>query len=44
MTYVNYRRRGVVVISTAQPHSEIRLCAGSKPACGVSEIGNGEDL
>ena len=41
------RRRGVVVITTAQLHStkpEIRFCAGSNPARGVSEIRDGEDL
>ena len=40
-------RRGVVVITTAQLHStkpELRLCAGSKPARGVSEIRDGQDL
>ena len=40
-------RRGVVVITTAQLHStksELRFCAGSNPARGVSEIRNGEDL
>ena len=40
-------RRGVVVITTAQLHStkpELRFCAGSNPACGVSEIRDGEDL
>ena len=39
--------RGAVVVTTAQLHStksELRLCAGSKPACGVSWIRNGEDL
>ena len=39
--------RGVVVITTAQLHStklELRFCAGSNPARGVSEIRNGEDL
>ena len=39
--------RGVVVITTAQLHStkpELRLCAGSNPARGVSEIRDGEDL
>ena len=38
--------RGVVVI-TAQLHStktELRFCAGSNPACDVSEIRDGEDL
>ena len=40
-------RSGVVVITTAQLHStkpELRLCAGSNPARGVSEIHDGEDL
>ena len=40
-------RRGVVVITTAQLHStkpELRFCAGSNPAHGVSEIRDGEDL
>ena len=40
-------RRGVVVITTAKRHStkpELRLCAGSYPTRGVSEIGDGEDL
>ena len=40
-------RRGVVVIATAQLRStkpELKFCAGSNPACGVSEIRNGEDL
>ena len=40
-------RRGVVVITTAQLHStkpELRFCAGSNPARGVSEIRVGEDL
>ena len=39
--------RGVVVITTAQLHStnpELRFCAGSNPACGMSEIRDGEDL
>ena len=39
--------RGVVVITPAQLHStkpELRFCAGSNPACGVSEICDGEDL
>ena len=38
---------GVVVITTVQLHlnkPEFRFCAGSNPACSVSEIGNGEDL
>ena len=40
-------RRGVMVITTAQLHStkpELRFCAGSNLACGVSEIRDGEDL
>ena len=40
-------RRGVVVIATAQPHSikpELRFRAGSKPARGLLEIADGEDL
>ena len=40
-------RRGVVVTTTAQLHStmsELRFCAGSNPARGVSEICDGEDL
>ena len=40
-------RRGVVVITTAQLHltkAELRFCAGSNSACGVSEIRDGEDL
>ena len=40
-------RRGVVVITTAQLHSakpELRLCAGSNPVRGVSDIRAGEDL
>ena len=39
--------RGVVVIITAQLHSikhELRFCAVPKPARGVSEIRDGEDL
>ena len=39
-------RLDVVVITTAQLHSikpELRLCAGSNPARGISEIQNGED-
>ena len=41
------RSRGVMVINTAQFHStkpELRLCAGSKPARGVSDISDSEDL
>ena len=40
-------RGGVVVITTAQLHStkpELRFCAVSNPARGVSEIRNGENL
>ena len=40
-------RRGIVVTTTAQVHStksELRFCAGSNPACGMSEIRDGEDL
>ena len=43
----NLWHRGVVVITTAQFHStklELRFCAGSNPARGVSEIREGEDL
>ena len=39
--------RGVVVIAAAQLHPtkpELRFCAGSSPACGVSEIRDGEHL
>ena len=42
-----FYRRGVVVITTAQLYStkpELRFCAGSSPARGMSEIRNGEDL
>ena len=38
---------GVVVITTAQLHltkPELTFCAGSNPACDVSEIHNGENL
>ena len=41
------KRRVVVVITTAQLHPtnpELRFCADSNPARGVSEICNGEDL
>ena len=43
----NWWHRGVVVITTAQLHStkpELRFCAGSNHARGVSEIRDGEDL
>ena len=39
--------RGVVIITTAQLHStkpELRFCAGSSPARGMSEIRDGDDL
>ena len=39
--------RGVVAINIAQLHStmpRLRYCAGSKTACGVSEIHDGEDI
>ena len=38
---------GVVFITTAELHStkpELRFCAGSNPACGMSEIYGGENL
>ena len=38
---------GVVVMNIAQlpsTKSELRFCAGSNPACDVSEIHDGEDL
>ena len=44
---MNLWRRGVVVITTAQLIStkpELRLCAGSNPARGVSETRDGENL
>ena len=40
-------RCGVVISTTAQLYStkpELRFCAGSNPACGMSEICDGEDL
>ena len=40
-------RCGVVVITTAQPHStkpEIRFCVGSNPVPDISETGDDEDL
>ena len=40
-------RHGVVVITTAQLHStnpELKFCADSNPARGVSDIRDGEDL
>ena len=42
-----YWRRGVVVVTTAQLHSikpELRFCADSNPARGMSEIRDGEGL
>ena len=48
LSFFNFNMHcGAVVITTAQLHStkpEIRLCASSNPACGLSEIHNGEDL
>ena len=44
---LNLWHRGVVVITTTQLHStkpELRFCAGSNPAHGMSEIHDGEDL
>ena len=41
------RCRGVVVITNAQLHAtkfELKLCRGSNPSPGVSEIWDGEDL
>ena len=38
---------GVEVITTAELHltqPELRFCAGSNPACGMSGTRNGEDL
>ena len=43
----NGRRHGVVDITTAQLHGtkpELRLCAGSNPTRGLSEIRDGDDL
>ena len=45
--YIPQWSRGVVAITTAQLHStkpELRFCAGSNPARGVSETRHGEDL
>ena len=45
--YTRFWHRGVVVITTAQIHStkpELRLCADSNRARGVSEIHDGEGL
>ena len=45
--YGIYQTFLVVVIATAQLYltkPELRFCASSNPACGVSEIHNGEDL
>ena len=44
---VVHYHRGAVVITTTQLYStkpELRFCAGSSPACGVSEIRDGQDL
>lgn len=40
-------RRGAIVVTTAQRHTtkpELTFCAGSRPARGVLEIRDGEDL
>ena len=40
-------KNGVGVVTTTQVHPtkpELRFCAGSNPAHGVSEICDGEDL
>ena len=45
--YKNLWCCGVVVITTAQLYStkpEVRFCAGSNPACSMSEIWDGEYL
>ena len=49
MVHDHMRRGGrcAVVITIAQLHStkpELRFCASSNPACGVSEIRNSKDL
>ena len=47
LIWPNMWRHGVVVLTTAQLRStelELRFCAGSNPARGMSEIHNGEDL
>ena len=51
ITYLNsnllHSSTSVVVITTAQLHStkpDLRFCTGSKPARGISEICDGEDL
>ena len=44
---INRQGRGALTISTAQLHStspELRFCGDSKPARGVSEIRNNENL
>ena len=38
---------GLVVVTTAQLYSakpEFRLCTGSNPSCGMSEVCDGQDL
>ena len=45
--FSGYWHHGVVVITTAQPRStksELGFCTGSNPACGVSEVHDGENL
>ena len=40
-------RRGEVIVTTTQLNStkpEVRFRAGSNPACGVTDIRDGEDL
>ena len=47
MPLIDLRRRGVVVITTAQLYStksELGFCADSNPARGELEIRDGEDL
>ena len=47
LLYYHFYKDGVVVITNAQLHStkpELRFCANSNPARGVSEIRDGEDL
>ena len=44
---IEWRRGIIMVITTARLHStkpELRFCADSNLACGVFEIGDGEDL
>ena len=44
---ITWKQSGAVVINTAQLHltkPELRFCTGSKPACDMLEILDGEDL